>query len=131
MMSQASSTSEWYRVTIPVAECETKAQILQNDFETLFTINDTPNGAALFTSRDENAENQHFYFSPGAVVIALGLIQHFSGQHCEAPVAQAQSLKLLVGRAEERDVLLKKADKQPSDRKIKLSRLLSRDVDDS
>jgi hypothetical protein len=118
MMGQTSSTSQWYQVTIPAAECGTRAKLLQNDFETLFTINDTPNGAALFTSRDENAENQHFYFSPGAVAIARGLIQHFSGKPYGTPVANAT---LLVGHAGERDVL--SSDTRP---KSTLDRILHR-----
>lgn len=46
--------------------------MLQNDFETLFTINNAPRDAALFGSKD--GEHCFFYFSPGAVAIAHGLI---------------------------------------------------------
>jgi hypothetical protein len=118
-MNQATNAPQWYQVTIPAAECGIKAKRLQNDFEILFTINDTPNGAALFTRHDENAENQHFYFSPGAVAIARGLIQYFSGKPCGTPLANAT---LLVGHAGERDVLLS-TDTPP---KSTLDRILHR-----
>ena len=100
-MSRETSTAQWYKVTIPSSKSgsEPKARILQNDFETLFTINGAPKGAALFRIQDEKLENHFFYFSPGAVAIAHGLIRHFSGAPCPAPVIGAHSPVLLVGHA--------------------------------
>jgi hypothetical protein len=126
-MSRAINTPQWYRVTVPAAQCGTQAQILQNDFETLFTINGAPNGAALFTSHDAQCQNQFFYFSPGAVAIARGLIQHFAGQPCPPPVSDSENLKLLVGRTAERDVLLKSDDALKPRAKRKLDRILGRE----
>jgi hypothetical protein len=126
-MSRAISTPQWYKVTLPAAECGTQAQILQNDFETLFTINGSPNGAALFTNHDEKDENQLFYFSPAAVPIARGLIQHFAGQPCPPPLADAENPKLLVGRTDERDVLLKRDDARKPRAKRKLDRIIGRE----
>lgn len=92
---------------IPTADRDTQGKSLQNDFETLFEINDTPNGAALFTLRGE--EEHVFYFSPGAVAIARGLIQHFSGKPCPAPVMEGNNPVLLVGHRDEREILLRSA----------------------
>jgi hypothetical protein len=127
-MTRATSTRQWYKVTLPAADCGTKARILQNDFETLCNINGTPNGAALF-SRHHERDNQVFYFSPGGAAIAQGLIQHFSGEPCEAPVAGAESPQLVVGRPGERDLLLKSAESPRSRRKRKLYGILRRDAD--
>lgn len=100
-------TLPWYKVRLPATEHGPQAKILENDFETLFNINSTPNGAALFSSHDEEGQEHVFYFSPGAVAIARGLIKHFAGEPCEVPVADADNPKLLVGRPDERDVLLR------------------------
>src|SRR6266568_499255 len=108
-MTPTNSASQWYRVIIPTAEFGTKAAILQNDFETLYTINGTPNGAAMFGTQDEKSEASTFYFSPGAVAIARGLIQHFSGEPCSVPSDVDRPI-LMVGRAGEREVLLKSTD---------------------
>jgi hypothetical protein len=113
-------------VTIAAAECGTKGAILQNDFETLFTINGKPSGAALFTSPDEEDGSQSFYFSPGAVAIARGLIEHFSGQPSSPPAADMKNPKLLVGRSDERDVLLSAAGAQKPRAKSKFERILGR-----
>ena len=43
-MTPPTSTSQWYKVVIPAGGCGTKAAILQNDFQTLYTINGAPNG---------------------------------------------------------------------------------------
>lgn len=117
--------AQWYKVTIPAASCGTKAVILQNDFETLFTINGTPNGAAMFRSHGD--QNDLFYFSPGAVAIALGLIQHFSGQPCPPPVGDGESPKLLVGHPDERDILLKSEPSPKPGVRRKLNKILGRE----
>ena len=52
-MTPPTSTSQWYKVVIPAGECGTKAAILQNDFQTLYTINGAPNGAALLMQAGE------------------------------------------------------------------------------
>jgi hypothetical protein len=122
-MRPVTNTAQWYKVSLPAAECGTQAQILQNDFETLFTINGSPNGAALFTNRDADSENHSFYFSSGAVAIASGLIRHFSGQPCAPPVADGENPKLLVGRTNERDLLLKSGDAPQPRVKRKLSQI--------
>jgi hypothetical protein len=83
-MSSASSTEQWYKVTIPAAERNTRGKILQNDFDTLFAINGRPKDAALFRYPEGVSDTHSFYFSPGAVAIARGLIQHFSGEPCQA-----------------------------------------------
>jgi hypothetical protein len=126
-MSAPTNTSQWYRVTLPAAECGTKAAILQNDFETLYKLNGAPNGAALFTSREEESKTSHFYFSPGAVAIARGLIQHFSGEACSPPMADADIPKLLVGRNDERDILLSSGAPKKRGAKGKLDRFLGRE----
>ena len=38
-MSPETSTAQWFTVTVPAAECGTKARILQNGFEALYTVN--------------------------------------------------------------------------------------------
>jgi hypothetical protein len=125
-MTLRNSASQWYRVSIAAVECGTKAAILQNDFETLYTINGAPNGAAMFGTQDEKAGASIFYFSPGAVAIAHGLIQHFSGEPCEAP-SSADNLTLLIGHAGEREVLLRSTDRPKSKSKRKLDRILGRE----
>jgi hypothetical protein len=125
-MTPLNSTSRWYRVSIAAAECGTKAAILQNDFETLYSINGAPNGAALFRSEKQESENSIFYFSPGAVAIARGLIQHFSGEPCEAP-SNADNPTLLVGHTGEREVLIKSTDSPKSKSKRKLDQILGRE----
>lgn len=124
-MKREISTPQWYSVTIPAAECGTRAAILKNDFETLYTINGTPNGAALFTSHGN--ESELFYFSPGAVAIAGGLIQHFSGQPCSAPVEDAGKPLLLVGHADERDILLRSAENPKPRLRRKIDQILGRE----
>ena len=109
-MTPPNSASQWYRVIIRAADCGTKAAILQNDFETLYTINGAPNGAAMFSTGDEKSDASTFYFSPGAVAIARGLIQHFSGEPCSVP-SDGDSPILLVGRAGEREALLRSTDR--------------------
>lgn len=124
-MTPPNSASQWYRVIIRAAECGTKAAILQNDFETLYTINGAPNGAAMFSSEEQVSGNSLFYFSPGAVAIARGLIQHFSGEPCSVP-SHADRPILLVGRAGEREVLLKSTDSQKPKSRGKLDQILRR-----
>jgi hypothetical protein len=77
-MGRESDRDQWFKVTLPPAERGTKAAILQNDFETLYTINATPKDAALFATR--GSEHSSFYFSPGAVAIARGLLGQILGR---------------------------------------------------
>jgi hypothetical protein len=127
-MSRETSTAQWYKVTIPSSKSgsEPKARILQNDFETLFTINGAPKGAGLFRIQDEKLENHFFYFSPGAVAIAHGLIRHFSGAPCPAPVIDAHGPVLLVGHADALEMLSKSADNPKPRLKRKIVQILRR-----
>lgn len=61
-MTPPNSASPWYRVSILSGESGTKAAILQNDFETLYTINGTPNGAAMFAMQNEKSGTSPFLF---------------------------------------------------------------------
>jgi hypothetical protein len=63
--------------------------------------------AALFTIT--SPEHSSFYFSPGAVTIARGLIQHFGGVPSAPPSEQEHSLVLLVGHPATIAVLSKMA----------------------
>jgi hypothetical protein len=110
-MNPAISTAQWYKVIVPVAERNGRGKTIQNDFETLYSINGTPNGAALFTCPAKESDSDCFYFSPGAVAIARGLIKHFSGEPCPPPVAEGNNPVLLVGHCDERDILLKECRK--------------------
>jgi hypothetical protein len=123
-MSPETSTAQWFTVTVPAAECGTKARILQNDFEALYTVNRAPNDAALFTIT--SLEHSSFYFSPGAVTIARGLIQQFGGVPSAPPSEQEHSLVLLVGHPAAITVLSKMAaDPRPRPQRM-LDRFLGR-----
>jgi hypothetical protein len=110
-MNETISTAQWYKVMVPAAERNSRGKTIQNDFETLYSINGTPNGAALFTCPAKESDSDCFYFSPGAVAIARGLIKHFSGEPCPPPVAEGNNPVLLVGHCDERDILLKECRK--------------------
>jgi hypothetical protein len=107
-MSKEPSATQWFKVTLPAAECGTGGKALQNDFETLFTINGAPKDAALFGSKD--VEHCFFYFSPAAVKIAGGLIQHFGGLPSPPPFEDERTPLLLVGQADALELLLKDAE---------------------
>ena len=107
-MTRKTNALNWCKVAIRAEDGEGEARILQNDFETLFVINGSPQGAALFVIPDSKSRDRVFYFSPKAVAIARGLVQHFLGEPCPPPDATADSsLVLLVGHAHERELLLK------------------------
>jgi hypothetical protein len=128
-MNPAASTEQWYRVIVPAAERNTRAKTIQDDFQTLYSINGTPNGAALFTCPATASGCDSLYFSPGAVAIARGLILHFSGEPCPPPVAEGDNPVLLVGhRDDERDLLLRSAENSlKSGVRRKLDRILGRE----
>jgi hypothetical protein len=123
-MGREVPASQWFKVTLPGAECTTKGKILQNDFETLYTINATPKDAALFGSKD--VEHCFFYFSPGAVAIASGLIQHFGGVPFPAPAEDEHSPLLLVGHADALEMLSKSPKNLKSRPKRVLDQILGR-----
>jgi hypothetical protein len=100
--------STWFRVSLPAAEYQTKGKILQNDFESLFELNGAPNDAALFAAKD--FDHYFFYFSPGAVAIARGLIQHFGGVPFLPPSEDKYTPFLLVGHADAAKLLSKSTD---------------------
>lgn len=105
-MSPGTSSTDWYKVTFAADECGTKAAILRNDFETLFTINGSPNGAALFSAISR--EHQLFYFAPGAVALARGLIERFDGVPSPAPDEHEDTLVLLIGQPTSINVVWKR-----------------------
>ena len=100
--------AQWYRVRVPAAECGTGGRALQNDFERLFTKNGAPKNAALFGSKE--VEHHSYYFSPGAVAIAGGLIQHFGGVPSPPPNEDECTPLLLVGHAGSLKMLSKDAE---------------------
>jgi hypothetical protein len=127
-MNETISTVQWYKVMVPAAERNSRGKTIQNDFETLYSINGTPNGAALFSCPATAPDSDCFYFSPGAVAIARGLIQHFSGEPCPPPLAEGDNPVLLVGHREERDLLLRSAKNSPkSGVRRKLDQILGRE----
>jgi hypothetical protein len=123
-MSPETSTAQWFTVTVPAAECGTKARILQNDFEALYTVNRAPKDAALFTIT--SPEHSSFFFSPGAVTIARGLIQQFGGVPSAPPSEHEHSLVLLVGLPATISVLSKMAARPRPRPQRTLNRLLGR-----
>jgi hypothetical protein len=124
-MRREKNTSEWLKVTLSASECATKGRILQNDFENLFNINGAPKGVALFASK--NFEQQFFYFSPGAVAIARGLIQHFGGTPSLPPTEDEYAPFLLVGHPDAAKLLSERTDTTKSRPKRILDKFLRRD----
>jgi hypothetical protein len=123
-MTQRTITPQWFKVTLPAGECDTGGRAIRNDFETLFTINDTPKNAALFGSKD--VEHYCFYFSPGAVAIAGGLIQHFGGVPSHR-LRTNTHLWLLVGHADALEMLSKETKRPKPRPKRVIDRILRRD----
>jgi hypothetical protein len=123
-MTQRTITPQWFKVTLPAGECDTRGRALQNDFETLFTINDTPKNAALFGSKD--VEHCFFHFSPGAVAIARGLIQHFGGVPSPPPFEDERTPLLLVGHADALEMLSKETKRPKPRPKRVIDRILRR-----
>lgn len=107
-MTRGTITPQWFKVTLSAGECGTGGRALQNDFETLFTINGAPKEAALFGSKD--VEHCFFYFSPGAVAIGRGLIQHFGGIPCPSLTEVEHTPLLLVGHADALEMVSKETD---------------------
>jgi hypothetical protein len=123
-MTREPITAQWFKVTLPATECGIGGRALQNDFETLFTINDTPKDAALFGSKD--VEHCFFYFSPGAVAIARGLIQHFGGVPSPPPFEDKYTPLLLVGHADALEMLWKETESLKPRPKRVIDRILRR-----
>jgi hypothetical protein len=44
-MNETISTAQWYKVMVPAAERNSRGKTIQNDFETLYSINGPPNGS--------------------------------------------------------------------------------------
>jgi hypothetical protein len=83
----------WYKVELTPEEISNSRYIaLQETFEDLFAAADSPKGAAMVESSIPT--DYIYYFSPGAVTIAMPLITAFNGVPCSAP-AQS-SVKALV-----------------------------------
>ena len=64
----------------------------------------------FFGSKD--VEHCFFYFSPGAVAIAGGLIQHFGGLSSPPPFENEHTPLLLVGHADALEMLSKETKTQ-------------------
>ena len=101
--------SGWYRVTLPYSEAGMagKGRLLQDAFEVSFMSDHAPADAALFTRRSDDFENVFYYFTPGAVRIAKGMIDSLRGVACSAPEYDDQ-IALLVDHADAHDRFLNK-----------------------
>ena len=86
----------WYKVAFPMTEAgHVEGASLQYAFEILFNFRGKPNEAALFVDRPSSSGRRHFYFSPGAALIAgVRLVAH-GAVACSAP--QRDEVTLAVG----------------------------------
>ena len=71
-------------------------------------MNGAPKNAALFGGK--KVRHCFYYFSPGAVAIAHGLIQHFRGVPSLAPSEEECTALLLVGHPDPLQMLSKSVD---------------------
>src|SRR5215469_13764872 len=93
----------WYRVSLTDQEIiEDKLRRLIDDFTVIWLASGTPSDAALFESNQIGHRVDYCFFSPGAVHIALPLIQSHGGIECDAPVKS--SVELLVGKSDGADI---------------------------
>lgn len=74
----------WYRVTLSDEDISAMRQFeLQNAFAVIFADHDAPKDAGMFEGKGLGSHD--YYFSPGAVTIAILLINHYGGVQCSAP----------------------------------------------
>jgi len=84
----------WYKVTLTHADIAAqKHQFLQNAFTLIATSHHAPKDAAMFF--DPTIGVHEYYFSPGAVLIAMPMLATYCGVECDAPARS--SVRLLVG----------------------------------
>lgn len=78
----------WFKVTIPYKDCGVggRGQQLQDAFgATLIANGGQPWTAALCSQRSDDFETVSYYFSPGSMKIARGLIEGLKAVPCERP----------------------------------------------
>jgi hypothetical protein len=96
----AKSKMPWYRVGLSTTEVAAeKYAKLQTTFDILFKASSSPEDAAMFES---NNPKYIYYFSPGAVAIAMPLISAYSGVECSAP--SEANVTLLIGHDTKRSI---------------------------
>lgn len=90
----------WYKVDLSPEDINASRYVaLQETFEDLFAASGSPENAGMFESA---IPDYVYYFSPGAVVIAMPLISAFHGVPCAAPAES--SVKALVFKGDLEDV---------------------------
>ena len=100
-----SSAVGWYKVTMISSEYKAKRRELEDSFQSQFEYNGSPDGAALFSRRDEKSATWEYYFTPEAMAFSVDLIKEYAwgqqyawGQACSAPPATVKNLSLCRGK---------------------------------
>src|SRR5262245_37734430 len=76
----------WYKVVMTSQDISTHSDSqLVEAFKQVFMGSNFPQDAALFSNDFPPGEDLIYYFSPGAVRIAGGLLSLYSGMPCEEP----------------------------------------------
>lgn len=89
----------WKRVVLSAAQITAGENLrLQNGFDVLWRQAGAPANAAMYSARHNRKGQFHFYFTPGAVMVALGLLESFGAMDCPEPALT--TLSLHVGRAD-------------------------------
>jgi hypothetical protein len=85
---------QWFKVTLSDEDIAAlKNSALQDEFDQIFTAFASPMDAAMFCAPE--AWIHDYYFSPGAAMIAMSLIDRYGGAKCPPPTKSA--VRLLVG----------------------------------
>jgi len=100
-----STVGGWYKVTMNSGEYKAKRTALEDSFETQFEQNGSPDGAALFSRRDEKSATWEYYFTPEAMAFSIDVVKEYAwgkdfawGQACSGPPT-VKDLSLCGGSA--------------------------------
>ena len=99
-----STVKGWYKVTMDSGEYKAKRTALEDSFETQFEQHGSPDGAALFSRRDEKSATWEYYFTPEAMAFSVDVVKEYAwgkefawGQACSGPPANVKGLSLCGG----------------------------------
>ena len=85
-----------------------KMMELQNTFGKIFFPSGRylSKGAAMFSQHRLGSDQDYFYFSPQACVIAMDVILAYGGVPCEQPTL-SNEIRMCVGSSGDREILLR------------------------
>jgi hypothetical protein len=102
--------STWYKVTMSSQDAITRGKMmeLQNAFGRIFIPSGraASRGAAMFSQHRLGSDQDYFYFSPQAFVIAKDVILAYGGVPCDQPTLSDEIL-MCVGSSGDRELLLR------------------------